>query len=138
MAEGLLRDIALESGMELEIDSAGTGNWHVGEAPDPRAQANMKENGHDISHLRARQFVPSDFERYDRIFVMDKSNLRNVLSLARTEEEKQKVELFLNLSNPGTNLEVPDPYFGGDEGFHNVYKLLKDAATKLVDDLNGE
>lgn len=135
MAHGLLRDRAREKGLKLEIDSAGTGNYHIGEAPDKRALENMKANGHDISDLKARQFSVSDFDDYDRIFVMDQSNYENVMDVARSDGDKEKVDLFLNLAHPGENMEVPDPYFGGDQGFQHVYELLNNAVENLISEL---
>ncbi len=120
----------------MEIDSSGTGDWHVGEAPDNRAQQCMKELGDDISDLRARQFKKDDFNYYDRIFVMDRSNYQNVVALANDSMEKEKVELFLNLSQPGENREVPDPYFGGTEGFKRVYDMLDEAAESFLNQVD--
>jgi protein-tyrosine phosphatase len=138
MAEGILRSLAEERGMELEIDSAGTGDYHIGEPPDNRARANMQENGYDISDLRARQFTPEDFDRFDRIFVMDKSNYEDIMALASTETHKSKVDLFLNTSHPGENRVVPDPYFGGSDGFQHVHEMLDQAARALLIELDGE
>jgi protein-tyrosine phosphatase len=136
MAEGVLRSKAKERGISMEIDSSGTGDWHVGEAPDNRAQQCMKELGDDISDLRARQFKKDDFNYYDRIFVMDRSNYQNVVALANDSMEKEKVELFLNLSQPGENREVPDPYFGGTEGFKRVYDMLDEAAESFLNQVD--
>lgn len=136
MAEGILRNKFKEAGLHAEIDSAGTSNYHIGEAPDHRAIANMKQNNHDISTLAARQFTSSDFEKFDRIYVMDKSNYQNVVKLAKNEEQKAKVDLFLNLAYPGEDREVPDPYFGGEEGFQEVYTMLNKAADELIKEVN--
>ena len=138
MAEGIVRDRIEELGLDVELDSAGTGDYHIGEGPDKRAQANMRQNGHDISDLKARQFKAKDFDAFDRIFVMDQSNYQNVLSLARTDEDREKVELFLNLASPGSDGEVPDPYFGGESGFQHVYELLNESADKLMEELSNE
>lgn len=138
MAEGILRTKAEKHGVDLEIDSAGTGDYHIGEAPDPRAQENMEKNGYNISYLRARQFEAEDFSKYDKIFVMDKSNYENVVGLARSNDEKGKVDLFLNTSHPGENRVVPDPYFGGEDGFQHVHEMLDQAAEAFLIDLNGK
>jgi len=138
MAHGLLRDRAQEKDLKVKIDSAGTGNYHIGEAPDKRARENMKANGHDISDLKARQFAVSDFDDYDRIFVMDQANYENVMSVARSQDDKEKVDLFLNLAHPGENREVPDPYFGGDQGFQHVYELLDKAAENLISEIGND
>ena len=126
-----------EAGVDAEIDSAGTSNYHIGDGPDKRAVANMEKNGHDISMLRARQFTVSDFDSYDKIFVMDESNYTNVIALARNDDDKKKVDLFMNLAHPGENIDVPDPYFGDESGFQSVYEMLSQSADVLISKLNG-
>lgn len=118
----------------MVIDSAGTSNYHIGESPDARTIANAKKHKVDLSPLRARQFQQSDFDDFDRIFVMDKSNLRNVLNLARHDNDIAKVDLFLNILHPGENMEVPDPYFGGEEGFEHVFNLVWKTSEKLIEE----
>src|SRR5690554_2984139 len=132
MAEGILRHKFEKAGIEAEVDSAGTANYHVGQSPDKRAVANMAANAHDISMLQGRQFSVRDFDNFDEIYVMDKSNYQDVIALARNEEDKEKVNLFMNISHPGENIEVPDPYFGGEEGFKDVYKMLSQTADVLI------
>lgn len=136
LAEGILLHMVSEKKLNLLIDSAGTSNYHIGEAPDARTIANAKKHNIDLTPLRARQFTVKDFDAFDKIYVMDKSNLQNVLKLARNENDKQKVDLFLNISYPGKNMEVPDPYFGGEAGFKNVFQLVWKASEKLVSDLS--
>ncbi len=135
MAEGLLRDLAAQKEIGLEIDSAGTGDWHQGEPPDERAVRQMEMRGHDISQLRARQIQTEDLDRFDVIFTMDASNYQNVLKLAQTEAQRQKVRMFLNEAWPGQNRQVPDPWFGGEEGFEQVYFLLERACEAFLQDL---
>ncbi len=135
LADGLLRKKVAEAGLAVEVDSAGTSAHHVGDAPDSRMRATAKSFGTPIDDLRARQFVVEDFDRFDRIYVMDKSNRNNVLALARTQADADKVDLILNLSHPGKDLEVPDPYYGGDEGFIEVYELLDEATDVLMNEL---
>lgn len=137
MAEGVLRQKFDEAGVEAEIDSAGTSDFHIGEGPDKRAVANMDKNGFDISMLRARQFTVNDFDKYDEIYVMDESNYENVIALARNDSDKKKVDLFMNIAHPGENIDVPDPYFGGESGFQNVYEMLSQSADVLISKLNG-
>ena len=127
-----MRAKAKEKGVSIEIDSCGTGNWHAGESPDHRAQKCMKDHDYDISDLRARQFQIEDFDRFDHIFVMDKENYKNVLTLAPANDHKSKVDLFLNRSHPGENRVVPDPYFGGPDGFDHVYDMLAEAAEAFL------
>lgn len=137
LAEGILLHLVNEKKLPFTIDSAGTSNYHIDEAPDPRTIANAKKHKVDLTPLRARQFKQSDFDAFDHIYVMDKSNLSNVLRLARHEDDKNKVDLFLNILHPGKNLEVPDPYYGGDEGFENVFKMVWAASEKLIEDLRA-
>ena len=137
LAEGVLRHKFNEAGLEVELDSAGTSDYHIGERPDKRAMANMVKNGLDISMLRARQFTVSDFDEFDHIYVMDQSNYINVVALPRNDAEKEKVDLFMNLGHPGENIDVPDPYFGGEDGFQNVYEMLSQSADVLISKLNG-
>ena len=132
LAEGILLKLVREKQLPFIIDSAGTANYHVGEAPDARTVANAKKHDVDLSALRARQFTAKDFAEFDKIFVMDKSNLTNVLRLAPNENCKQKADLLLNLSYPGKNLEVPDPYYGGEESFEKVFQLVYGACEKLI------
>jgi protein-tyrosine phosphatase len=137
LADGLLRKKVKDHSLAVEVDSAGTGDWHVGDPPDDRMRATAKANGLSIDQLRGRQFEVADFDRFDQIYVMDQSNYKNVVALARNEEDKEKVDLLLNLSNPNKNLEVPDPYFGGDEGFQQVFNMVDEATDRLIEQLKG-
>ena len=132
MAEGVVRHYFEKNNIDAYIDSAGTISYHVGDSPDRRAQAELRSHGIDISDLRGRQFKVSDFDNFDLILVMDLENYRDVLFLARNENDKQKVKMFNNLVHPGKNIPVPDPYFGDDDGFHKVYLMLKEGAEILV------
>lgn len=132
LAEGVLLHLVEKHQLNIVIDSAGTSNYHIGEAPDSRTVANAKKHNIDLSPLRARQFVRSDFDKFDKIFVMDKSNRRDVLNLARHESDIAKVDFFLNLLFPGSDIEVPDPYYGGEEGFEQVFNLVWQASEKLI------
>ena len=135
MAEGVLRHLARERGIAIETDSAGTGDYHVGEAPDRRAQAAMRRNGIDISDLRARQFTAADFEDFDLLFAMDADNLRNMQNLARSQAHMMKAVLIMDHAPAHLLREVPDPYYGGDEGFDVVYDMLVEACTNLLEDV---
>ena len=121
MAEGVFRSRAKKLGLAIEFDSCGTGGWHAGESPDKRAQACMLKHGDDISDLRARQFQLDDFDRFDVIYTMDVSNFNNVISLAQSDLNRNKVKLLLNELQPNQNQSVPDPYFGDGDGFEHVY-----------------
>ena len=131
MADGLLRKKVADAGLDVTVDSAGTANYHVGAAPDARMRATAASFGYPIDDLRARQFVEADFDRFDRIYAMDASNYSNILLLARNDADASKVRFLLNEIYPGKNLEVPDPYYGGEQGFIEVFKML-DSATDAV------
>lgn len=133
LAEGILRS-KLDS-QKFLVDSAGTGDWHVGNKPDKRSIAVAQTNNLDISALRGRQFTASDFANFDHIYVMDQSNYRNVTALAPDEQSKTKVSLILDMLFPGENVEVPDPYYAREEGFKQVYSMLDQACDILAKDL---
>lgn len=135
LAEGILASKV--DADKVLVDSAGTGDWHVGKQPDPRSIEVAEQFGIDISHQKARQFTVSDFDRFDKIYVMDNSNYENVIALARNEADKKKVERILNEVSPGKNLEVPDPYYGGDSGFIKVYKMLDEAFEIVAEKLSN-
>lgn len=137
LAEGAMRQKAEQRNVDVTVDSCGTSNYHIGETPDPRSVENARENGVDISNLRARQFVPEDFDRFDRIFVMDHSNYSDVVAQAHSEDQIKKVEMILNNIEPGKNQPVPDPYFGGPDGFQHVFELLDKACDKILDDFEN-
>jgi protein-tyrosine phosphatase len=125
----------LKSKLDLskyQVDSAGTGGWHVGALPDTRSITVAKKKGIDITDQRGKQFSTYDFEIYDHIFVMDNSNYTDVIRLAKTEVEKAKVQRILDELFPNENVDVPDPYYGGDTGFDNVYNMLDQACEKIA------
>ncbi|MBL8011386.1 MAG: low molecular weight phosphotyrosine protein phosphatase [Flavobacteriales bacterium] len=132
MAEGVLRHRAAASGLEVVTDSAGTSHFHTGEAPDRRAREAMRRHGIDISDLRARQVVAEDFERFDLLLAMDASNLRDLHALAPSEALRAKAVLMMDFAPGHAWREVPDPYYGGDEGFDEVYHMLDEAVTGLI------
>lgn len=135
LAEGILQQIISGKGLDAEVDSAGTSSWHVGENPDQRTVEIAEKYGIDVSRSTGRQFAISDYDAFDRIFVMDEDNRKDVLELARNENDKSKVELILNVSKPGSNMSVPDPYYGGDKGFDEMYHLLSEACERIADAL---
>jgi len=133
LAEGLLK-----SKLDAEkfiVDSAGTGHWHVGNTPDPRSIKVAQAHNLDISAQRGMLFQPEFFEQYDHIFVMDQSNYHDITSMARSEEERGKVHLILEELFPEEQVDVPDPYTGGDQGFENVYRMLDEATDKIANRL---
>ncbi|MFD0766686.1 low molecular weight protein-tyrosine-phosphatase [Mucilaginibacter lutimaris] len=125
LAEGIMQHLANEAGLDWQIDSAGTGDWHIGRAPDRRSIKAAADQGIDISKQVCRLFRESDFDDFDLILVMDKSNLANVLALARNIEDRGKVKLLL-----GDSI-VPDPYYN-DTQFAPVFKLIEAGCKKII------
>lgn len=130
LAEGILKSKIFSD--NVFVDSAGTSGHHEGELPDKRSILIAEKNGIDITNQRSRKFIISDFDNYDLIYAMDQSNYRDILSLARNDEDSLKVNMILNESNPGKNLDVPDPYYGGQKGFEHVFELLNDACEIIA------
>ena len=129
LAEGLLA--AKLPKENFFVDSAGTGNYHIGKQPDQRSVLTAEKNGLDISYQKARQFTPRDFDDFDYIFVMDNTNYDDVIGLAKNEHQKSKVQLILNELFPGENVDVPDPYYGLQNGFDMVYEMLDESCEIL-------
>ena len=138
LAHGILSHKASIANLPIIVDSAGTGSWHVGSAPDPRSIETAKKYGIDISKQKARQFNTHDFNEFDHIYVMDKSNLTDVLRLASTKEDSQKVELILKQLESREVLSVPDPYYGGEQGFEHVYHLLDKACQQIINNIKTQ
>jgi protein-tyrosine phosphatase len=131
-AEAVFTAKAISSGLNhLTIDSAGTGNWHQGHPPDERATAHAAKRGYDLTPLRARQVTTSDFEKFDFILAMDRQNERDLKRIA-PNETAHKIKLFLQFGQ-STETEVPDPYYGGAQGFEHVLDLIEDASEGLIE-----
>jgi protein-tyrosine phosphatase len=135
MAEGILIEKVKNKELDIVVDSAGTSNYHIEEAPDKRMQQKANEHGLDISHQRGRQFSVEDFDEFDFIFAMDESNKENILRLSNSQEHNNKVQLFLENHHPDTNLNVPDPYYGGPQGFEDVYQMLDIACDNFLNNI---
>lgn len=135
MAEGIMRKKLESHGLKHIVDSCGTANYHVGDNPDPRATEKAKKYGVDISALVGRQFMVNDFDNFDVIYAMDTNNYTNIMRVARSTNDKKKVKLILEEIYPNSSMNVPDPYYGGDDGFENVYKLLDQACEKVCENL---
>lgn len=131
LAEGLLKSKV--DSEKVFVDSAGTSNYHIDKEPDQRSIDVAKKNNLDITEQRCRQFTVEDFDEFDYIYVMDQSNYENIIKLARNEADKEKVSLILNELYPGENKEVPDPYFGGLDGFDKVYDMLDKTAEIIAE-----
>ena len=134
LAEGILKSKVFS--FKTVVDSAGTGEYHIDENPDKRSIAIAKENGIDIADQRARKFILEDFNEFDYIYVMDHSNYKDVIALARNKNDKSKVKLILNEVFINENLNVPDPYYGGDLGFKDVYNMLDEACDIIAEKIN--
>ncbi len=136
-AEGVFRQKVREAGLEarIEIDSAGTGDWHVGKAPDARTRAAALRRGYDLSSLRARQVSAADFSRYDLVLAMDAANLRDLKRL-RGSSGAAELDLFLRRYELEID-EVPDPYYGGEDGFEQVLDLVERACDGLLMEVKG-
>jgi protein-tyrosine phosphatase len=134
LAEGILASKLPKD--KFTVDSAGTGSWHIGRGPDERSNAIAKKNKVDISKKKGRQFTTNDFDLFDYIYVMDKSNYNDVIKLSENQEQKNKVQLILNELFPNENVDVPDPFYGLPNGFETVYRMLDEAcdviAKKLI------
>ena len=135
LAEGILQSKVSNN---VFVDSAGTAGYHVGNLPDKRSVEVAKTHGLDISNQKCRKFSIEDFEDFDLIYVMDESNYKDVIMLARNEKDKTKVKMILNEVDSSLNNNVPDPYYGGDSGFENVYQLLDEACEIIANKINNE
>ena len=133
LAEGILKSKINTS--KIFVDSAGTAAYHVGNLADERSIEVAKKYGIDITNQKARKFTVKDFDAFDVIYAMDKSNYQNILMLARNSEDEKKVQLILNVIDVDKNASVPDPYYGGNQGFENVYKMLDEACEVIANKL---
>lgn len=133
MAQGAFDALVAEAGLDAQIvtNSAGTGAWHVGNPPDPRAQQTAARRGIDIARQRARQVTPDDFDTFDYVLAMDGDNLR-ALQKAAPKAARGRLHLFLSFASTGKPGDVPDPYFGGPDGFEHVFDLVEDAGRGLL------
>lgn len=125
LAHGIMENLVEEQKLDWQVDSAGTGDWHVGKAPDPRSIAIAQKYGIDISSQVCRQFRQEDFAEYDRIYVMDKSNFQDVMQLAGNQKNRKKIRLLLDKEI------VPDPYWD-DEQFEPVFRMIKEGCERII------
>jgi protein-tyrosine phosphatase len=132
LAEGIMKEKAAQRGLDWEIDSAGTGSWHIGERPDPRSILTARQYGLDITGQRARQFKTADLDRFDLILAMDESNYQDILRHTNGRAQSEKVRLILDYVEPGRRRSVPDPYWD-DDGFDQVYRMLDEACERIIE-----
>jgi protein-tyrosine phosphatase len=133
MAEHVLRRKVSEAGLDIRVASSGTGDWHLGEAANPKTAQVLKEHGYTFDHT-AQQFQSTWFEKFDLILVMDKSNLQNVLALATSEEQKSKVKLLRDFdATTASGAEVPDPYNYPIDAYYEVLDMVEAACDGVVE-----
>jgi protein-tyrosine phosphatase len=137
LAEGIMADKAKRLHLDVEVASAGFESFHRGDPADRRSIAVAGAHNIDLGNHRARMFSARDFDHYDRIFVMDRNNYNDVMGLARDSEDESKVDFILNLVYPGENRPVPDPWFGGNENFEKVYRMLDEACEVLLNNISA-
>jgi protein-tyrosine phosphatase len=138
LAEGIFRAKTEAAGLAWEIDSAGTAGYHVGEAPHPLSQKTAKFYGIDISSQKCRQFKASDMDTYDRIYAMDLENFAEIKRISKEKWKPEKTDLLLNSIYPGKNKSVPDPWYGEEPGYHDVFKLIETACDKILEEIRDK
>lgn len=133
LAEGILS--LKGKHLNLEVDSAGTAAYHIGKQPDIRSIEIANKYTIDLNQQRARQFSRADFDKFDIIYAMDTNNYAHLISLASTETERNKIRMILNEINPKAYQSVPDPYYGGENGFQDIYNILDKACNKIIQNI---
>lgn len=132
LAEGILQDKADKAGLNWKVDSAGTGNYHIGEAPHRLSQKTAKLHGIDISGQVCRQFIKNDMLLFDKIYAMDMNNYNDIKIISGNAWDASKVDLIMNELFPGENLDVPDPWYGNENNFREVYDMLDKACDAII------
>lgn len=132
LAEGILQRKADEAGLDWTVESAGTNGYHTGEAPHPLSLKVARLNGLNIGKQRSRKFTPADFGNYDKIYALAGDVLQDIKYLARDRYDADKADLLMNELCPGKNLEVPDPYYGNEDGYHEVYKMMDEVCEAII------
>lgn len=132
LAEGILQEKVKKAGLDWVVDSAGTNHYHTGDAPHPLSQKIALINGIDISQQRARRFTTEDLTQFDKIYALAGDVLNDIKRITGNKFDSAKVDLLLNEQYPGKNLDVPDPYYGGEPDFHEVYELLDEVCDQLI------
>ena len=132
LAEGILQNKARKAGLNWHIESAGTNGYHIGEAPHRLSQKVATQQGIDIGQQRARRFIAADFDRFDKIYAMAGDVVDEMKHIAGNKFNAGKVELLMNEVYPGKNKDVPDPWSGPEQGYHDVFNMIDAAADKIV------
>ena len=138
LAEGILQHKADKAGLNWKVDSAGTGNYHIGDPPHVLSQKVAKLNGIDISKQQCRQFVKEDMLRFDKIYAMDNEIYDDIKRISSEFWNERKVDLLMNEVYPGENLDVPDPWYGTEPGYHEVYELISNVCDEIVSKYENE
>lgn len=133
LAEGILQDKTFKAGLTWSIESAGTNSYHTGEPPHPLSQKVAKMNGIDISRQRARRFTAADFDVYDKIYALAQDVMDDMKRIAGKRFDPSKVDLLMNELYPGKNMDVPDPWYGPEKGYHEVYALIDKACDSIIE-----
>ena len=133
LAEGVLQDKAFKAGLKWSVESAGTNSYHTGDAPHRLSQKVAKLNGIDICNQRARRFTASDFDVYDKIYALAGDVLEEIKRIAGKKFDATKVDLLMNELYPGEDMDVPDPYYGAEDGYHEVYKMIDEVCDKIIE-----
>jgi len=133
LAEGILQDKAFKAGLSWSVESAGTNSYHTGDPPHPLSQKVAKLNGIDISQQRARRFKSEDFDIYDKIYALADDVMDEMKRIARNKFDSTKADLLMNELHPGKNMNVPDPWYGPEQGYHEVYKMIDQVCGKIIE-----
>jgi low molecular weight protein-tyrosine phosphatase len=133
LAEGILQQKAFEAGLNWSVESAGTNGYHIGEAPHPLSQKVAKLHGIDISDQRARKFVAEDFESYDKSYALAEDVLDDIRRMAKNKYDPAKIDLLMNELFPHKNLDVPDPWYGPEQGYYEVYRMLDRVCDSIIE-----
>jgi len=133
LAEGILQQKAFAAGLRWSVESAGTNGYHIGESPHPLSQKVALLNGIEISNQRGRKFVKEDVEIYDKIYALAEDVLLDIHRIAKNKFDVSRIDLLMNELYPGKNLDVPDPYYGPERGYHEVYKMIDKVCDKIIE-----
>lgn len=136
LAEGILLKKITAAGLDWKVDSAGTNGYHINESPHYLSQRVAKKKGIDISKQLCRRFVPADFDRFDKIYAMAEDVVEEMKQISGTKFNSEKVEMILNVVHPGENRGVPDPWYGPEAGYYEVFDLLENACEALIKNYN--
>lgn len=137
LAEGILREKASKAGLDWQIDSAGTNGFHTGEAPHNLSQKVARKNGLEICEQRSRKFIASDFENYDIIFAMAEDVMMDMERIAGNKFDPEKAKYFLSVYHDKKNMNVPDPWYGEEDGYDEVYTIIGETSAKIIEQFNA-